>query len=100
MKGKRQVMAVFSQDEKTYAFPIGVQSGGDYRIYADEILYIQDPKELYKHWPPDVWGAIEKHEVKPAWTSCRPTSRSAWVFLRDRRTRVRRRSIIPMAESR
>jgi len=65
MKGQRQVMAVFSQDEKTYAFPIGVQSGGDYRIYADEILYIQDPKELYKHWPPDVWGAIEKHEVKP-----------------------------------
>ena len=59
------MMAIFSQEGKAYAFPIGVQIGGDYRIYADEILYIQDPKELYKHWPPDVWGSIEKHEVKP-----------------------------------
>jgi len=65
MKGQRQAMAIFSQEGKAYAFPIGVQIGGDYRIYADEILYIQDPKELYKHWPPDVWGSIEKHEVKP-----------------------------------
>jgi hypothetical protein len=65
MKGQRQVMAVFSQEEKAYAFPIGVQLGGDYRIYADEILYIQDPKELYKHWPADIWGSIDKHEVKP-----------------------------------
>ena len=65
MKGQRQVMAVFSQEGKTYAFPIGAQVDGDYRIFADEILYIQDPKELYKHWPADVWNSIEKHEVKP-----------------------------------
>lgn len=65
MKGQRQVMAVFFQDDKAYAFPIGVQVDGDYRIYADEILYIQDPRELYKHWPADVWGSIDEHEVKP-----------------------------------
>jgi hypothetical protein len=29
------------------------------------MLYIQDPHELYKHWPADVWQAIEQHEVKP-----------------------------------
>jgi hypothetical protein len=39
--------------------------GGDYQIYSDEMLYIQDPHELYKHWPAEVWEAIGKHEVKP-----------------------------------
>ena len=29
------------------------------------MLYIEDPHELYKHWPADVWDAIERHEVKP-----------------------------------
>jgi hypothetical protein len=64
-KGQRQVMAVFEKDGKWYAFPIGLAVGGDFKIYADEILFIQDPKELYKHWPGDIWEAIEKHEVKP-----------------------------------
>jgi hypothetical protein len=62
---QRQVMAVFEQDGKTYAFPIGAVKGSDYRIYSDEMLFIQDPHELYKHWPAEVWDAIGKHEVKP-----------------------------------
>ena len=62
--GGRQVMAVFQKEGKNYAFPVGIESGGDYKIYADEMLFIEDPKELYKHWPPDVWEAIEKHEIK------------------------------------
>lgn len=63
--GQRQVMAVFEKGGKTYAFPMGSVKGGNYQIYSDEMLYIQDPRELYKHWPADIWGAIEKHEVKP-----------------------------------
>jgi hypothetical protein len=63
--GLRQVMAVFTKDGKSYAFSIGSAQGSDYRIYSDEMLYIQDPHELYKHWPADLWDAIEKHEVKP-----------------------------------
>jgi hypothetical protein len=62
---QRQVMAVFEKDGKNYAFPIGSVKAGNYQIYSDEMLYIQDPHELYKHWPADVWDAIEKHEVKP-----------------------------------
>jgi hypothetical protein len=62
---QRQVMAVFEKDGKTYAFPIGSVKDGNYQIYSDEMLYIQDPHELYKHWPPEVWDAIAKHEVKP-----------------------------------
>lgn len=63
--GQKQVMAVFEQDGKRYAFPIGIEEHGDYKIYSDEMLFIQDPHELYKHWPTDVWDSINKHEVKP-----------------------------------
>jgi hypothetical protein len=61
---QRQVMAVFEKDGKSYAFPIGSVKDGNYQIYSDEMLFIQDPHELYKHWPADVWQSIEKHEVK------------------------------------
>jgi hypothetical protein len=63
--GHKQVMALFEKDGKTYAFQIGLLQDGDYKIYSDAMLYIQDPRELYKHWPSDVWQAVDKHEVKP-----------------------------------
>ena len=61
---QRQLMAVFEKDGRNYAFPIGSVRAGNYQIYSDDMLYIQDPHELYKHWPAEVWEAIEKHEVK------------------------------------
>jgi hypothetical protein len=61
----QQVMAVFEQEGKTYAVPIGSQTGDSYQIYSDEMFFIQDPRELYKHWPADVWKAIEQHQIKP-----------------------------------
>lgn len=64
-KEQRQVMAVFEQDGKSYAVPIGIEVAKNYQIYSDEMFYIQDPRELYKHWPSDVWTAITNHEVKP-----------------------------------
>jgi len=62
---QRQVMAIFEKDGKSYSFPIGSVKDGNYQIYSDDMLFIQDPHELYKHWPADVWEAIDKHEVKP-----------------------------------
>ncbi len=62
---QRQLMAVFAKEGKTYAFPIGSLKAGNYQIYSDEMLFIQDPHQLYKHWPADTWEAIEKHEVRP-----------------------------------
>lgn len=61
---QRQVMAVFELEGKHYSVPIGAVQGGSYQIYSDEIFYIQDPRELYKHWPAETWQAIEQHEVK------------------------------------
>jgi len=63
--GERQVMAVFEKDGKTYAFSIGSIKDGNYKFYSDDMLFIQDPHELYKHWPAEVWEAIDKHQVKP-----------------------------------
>jgi hypothetical protein len=60
-----QVMAVFELDGKSYAVPIGSKTGDTYTIYSDEMFFVQDPRELYKHWPADVWASIDKHEIKP-----------------------------------
>jgi hypothetical protein len=59
-----QVMAVFELDGKSYAVPIGSRTGDTYTIYSDEMFFVQDPRELYKHWPADVWESIDKHEIK------------------------------------
>jgi hypothetical protein len=61
---KRQVAAVFEKDGKSYAVPIGFENEGQYKIYSDEMFYVEDPHELYKFWPADVWQAITQHEVK------------------------------------
>ena len=59
----RQVVAVFEQDGKTYAVPIGLQEGNDFTFYADEMFYYEDPHELFNFWPAATWQAIERHEV-------------------------------------
>lgn len=64
-RDQRQVLAVFEKDGKTYAVPIGVLKGGDYRIYSDEMFFIQDPHQLYRVWPAEVWQAIDQHQAKP-----------------------------------
>ena len=61
---QRQVMAVFEKDGKSYAVPIGYEANSEYTIYSDDIFFIEDPHELYKHWPADVWQGIEQHQVK------------------------------------
>jgi hypothetical protein len=68
--GEPQVMAVVDKDGKdkdgkAYAFSIGSIKDGTYKFYSDDMLFIEDPHELYKHWPADVWEAIDKHQVKP-----------------------------------
>lgn len=60
-----QVVATFEKEGKSYAVPIGYEQNGEYKIYSDEMFYIEDPHDLYKHWPQDVWQAVEQHQVKP-----------------------------------
>jgi hypothetical protein len=62
---RRQVMAVFEKEGKSYAVPIGFEANEQFTIYSDEMFFIEEPHELYKHWPADVWQAVAQHEVKP-----------------------------------
>ncbi len=62
---RRQVMAVFQKEGNTYAVPIGYEAEEEYTIYSDEMVFVEDPHDLYKHWPPEVWQAVEQHQVKP-----------------------------------
>jgi hypothetical protein len=62
---RKQVVAVFEKEGKAYAVPIGFEAEEAYKIYSDEMFFIEDPHTLYKHWPPDVWQAVEQHQVKP-----------------------------------
>lgn len=59
----RQVVAVFDQDGKTYAVPIGTQQENEFTFYADEMFFYEDPHELYNFWPKATWDAIDRHEV-------------------------------------
>jgi len=61
----KPLMAVFEKDGQPYAFWIGSVKGDDYTFYVDDMLFIQDPHELYKDWPAEVWQAIDNHEVNP-----------------------------------
>lgn len=62
--GVKQVLGTFEQDGRWFASPIGTEKNGDYKFYSDDMLFIQDPHELYKHWPADVWQAIDQHQAK------------------------------------
>jgi len=63
--GQRQVLAVFRQDGRDYAFSVGAEKAGDMRLYIDDMVYIEDPRQLYGHWSADVWDAVSRHQVKP-----------------------------------
>ena len=62
--GTKQMLATFELDGKSYAVPIGAEKDGDFKIYSDDIFFMEDPHELYKHWPAEVWKAIEEHRVQ------------------------------------
>ena len=62
---EKQIMAIFDKDGQRCAFSIGAENHGTYEIYSDDVLFVQDPRELYKHWPADIWQAIDHHEVTP-----------------------------------
>ena len=62
---QKQVMAIFDKNGKSYAVPIGVEADDEYKIYSDYIFFVENPRDLYKHWSADVWQSITQHEVKP-----------------------------------
>ncbi len=68
--GEKHVLLAFtlpnSSDPKAlYATPVGNYDAGNYTFLSDDIFFYDDPHTLYKHWGPDVWAHIDKHEAAP-----------------------------------
>jgi hypothetical protein len=63
--GDKHVLLVFTRpnDTKEYAVPVGYRQAGQYTFYTDEIFFYDDPHELYKHWGPEIWKAVDAHQV-------------------------------------
>jgi hypothetical protein len=64
---QKQVLAAFQLGDEpgTYAVPIGTSTGDDFNFTANNLFFFADPHELYKHWPPETWQAIDNHQAKP-----------------------------------
>lgn len=62
---QKQIMAVFemASESGSYAASIGSNTGDDYSFTANDQFFFDDPHELYKHWPPEIWSAIDRHEA-------------------------------------
>jgi hypothetical protein len=62
---KKEVMAVFEKagEPGLYATSIGTNQGDDFDFFVNDLLFYEDPHELYKHWPPEIWNAIDQHKA-------------------------------------
>lgn len=66
--GDRQVLMLFTlpgsdTPEKVYGVPVGYHETGQYTFYMDEIFFYDDPHGLYEHWGPEIWKAVDSHQV-------------------------------------
>jgi hypothetical protein len=66
--GDKQVLLVFTLPKSTdatkqYAVPVGYRQGRDYTFYTDDLFFYVDPHQLYSYWSPQIWQAIDTHQV-------------------------------------
>lgn len=69
-RGTGQAFAVFTMpgDAKEYATAVGTMQGNDSTWYCDNVLYYDDPHQMYNFWPKDLWAAVDAHQPKPGMT--------------------------------
>lgn len=60
---QKQVMAVYTKNGNGFGAHRGRGQRRVQHLFRRDV-YIQNPRDLYKHWPPDVWQAVENHEIK------------------------------------
>jgi len=67
LHGRKQIMAIFTRAgaPEENAVPVGTVTNGSYNFTINDIFFIDDPHQLYNHWPADVWSSIDQHQVKP-----------------------------------
>ncbi len=55
-----KVMLVFDKGGEEASFAIGTPQ----RVYADEIFFVKDPREIYDHWTEEMWAAADQGEAE------------------------------------
>src|SRR5438270_3487525 len=62
---RKQIMLAFEKtgEPGTFATSIGTNTGDDYTFTVNDLLFFDAPHELYKHWPPEIWSAIDQHKA-------------------------------------
>ena len=65
-RGDTQLMMAFTRSGSPdrFAVAFGAQRGNDATIFVNEAFFLKDPHAAYKHWPKDVWAAIDAHQVR------------------------------------
>jgi hypothetical protein len=66
--GDKQVLLAFTlpnsaDPAKEYALSVGYRQGNDYTFFTDDIFFYVDPHQLYSHWGPKIWQAVDAHTV-------------------------------------
>lgn len=64
--GDKQAMMLFhraSDPSKLLGIPVGYLDGTVWTFYLDDMIFYQDPRELYKHWGAEIWKAVDAHRV-------------------------------------
>jgi len=66
----KQLLAVADRPGQpgSIAVPVGTNTNDDFQFTANDNLFFADPHELYKHWPPEVWSAIDQHQARKGMT--------------------------------
>jgi hypothetical protein len=72
---QKKIMVVFEKtgEPGTFAAAIGSNTGDDYTFTANDTFFFEDPHQLYKHWPPDTWSAIDQHQAKQGMSELQAT---------------------------
>ena len=77
---QKQIMMIFdlAGEPGQYAASIGANTGEDYSFIVDnatvnDLFFFEDPHELYKHWPADVWSAVDQHQIKEGMSELQAT---------------------------
>jgi hypothetical protein len=67
---RKQLLAVVDRPGQagSFAVSVGTNTNGDFQFTANDNFFFADPHELYKHWPPEIWSAIDQHQARKGMT--------------------------------